>query len=519
MGTLIRFRTAINSLVRFVRRKWYWGIPFVAWELFKDRLENWANAKIDKNEEAEMNAVVHALEWVAGQPLFWTLIFVIIILVLVLLHSYFTDTQGRPSNSGKSVETSARKQSDLVNATAKIDDEAKAKDDLQDSEIVQIRSDVKRLVRMLGDYGSPEDQRQDVRNRLDRINSSDHAVWLDDKLAQSRVDFVHWCAFAQSSREKSGPTFHTLQERDETLFLLKDAANRIEASLTGQPIPSPGDPLSEDTQNNEQTVENVQETWADRDRLELKSIACLSLNIPLDSPMNKEPQLQRFRALKDCVGAKQLVTENNLSTMANRYTRILREDLRTFANDVETPTNLAEDLKALLGRWDTANPPKISPTDLYLRSREDKEAKKPIILVELETVVSPIVGFTPALAIRIKNTGPPLNGKCLVHVENHGLKTHMPDPFVARTEGQIRRERTGSFTLRSGQPKLVPILFKLPGHINEFRFIGEDGKYYDFKGDEAEFNVGIYGAASPTKVHIHFNVGVDRKIHADMDYC
>ena len=150
---------------------------------------------------------------------------------------------------------------------------------------------------------------------------------------------------------------------------------------------------------------------------------------------------------------------------------------------------------------------------------DDKETVKPIILAELETTVPSIGDFTPACAIRIKNTGPELEGKCLVQIEKHGLDIHMPDPLVIRTEGQIRAKRTGRFTLSIGQTKLVPILFRDPAQIDHFRFIGEDGKHYPFSGDSAEFVVAIYGAAIPTRVRIRLSVGQDWKINSEMEYC
>ena len=145
--------------------------------------------------------------------------------------------------------------------------------------------------------------------------------------------------------------------------------------------------------------------------------------------------------------------------------------------------------------------------------------REPIILAELEMTVTKIRDFTPVCSIRITNTGPPLQSKCLVQVEKHDLKIHMPDPLVVRTEGQIRNDRTGPFTLSAGQPKLVPIFFRDPGRINEFRFIGEDKSHYSFIGDSAEFEVAIYGAEHPTRVSIRFNVGEDWKVHVEMEYC
>jgi len=95
----------------------------------------------------------------------------------------------------------------------------------------------------------------------------------------------------------------------------------------------------------------------------------------------------------------------------------------------------------------------------------------------------------------------------------------MPDPLVVRTEGQIRNNRTGRFTLSSGQPKIVPILFREPARINQFRFIGEDGKHYSFTGDSADFVVAIYGPATPTKVRVRLSVGQDWRVNTEMEYC
>ena len=95
----------------------------------------------------------------------------------------------------------------------------------------------------------------------------------------------------------------------------------------------------------------------------------------------------------------------------------------------------------------------------------------------------------------------------------------MPDPFVIRTEGQIRDNRTGQFTLSAGQTKLIPILFRAAASLGHFRFIGEDGKNYDFVGDSAEFVVVIYGADNPTRVRVRLDGGQDWKSNFEMGYC
>ena len=108
-----------------------------------------------------------------------------------------------------------------------------------DAEIVQIRSDVKRLTRTLTGYGSPEQERELILELRERIENSDHAVWLDnDDLYQARVDFLHWSGVALVVREQYGVTYRNRQEQQETEACLKDAADRLEAGLTGKNIPA-----------------------------------------------------------------------------------------------------------------------------------------------------------------------------------------------------------------------------------------------------------------------------------------
>lgn len=108
-----------------------------------------------------------------------------------------------------------------------------------DPEIIQLRSDVKRLVHILTGYGSPEHERDTILDLRERIEKSDHAIWLgSDKLYQARVDFLHWSGVAYTLRERHGVMFRSNMERAETMLCLKDAAKRLEAGLTGQPIPA-----------------------------------------------------------------------------------------------------------------------------------------------------------------------------------------------------------------------------------------------------------------------------------------
>ena len=146
-------------------------------------------------------------------------------------------------------------------------------------------------------------------------------------------------------------------------------------------------------------------------------------------------------------------------------------------------------------------------------------AGNPLISVELVTD-TPIIGdFVPVCAIRITNTGPELNGKCLVQLEDHEYTSQIPDPLVLRTEGQIRANRTGRFTLSAGQPKLVPVLYREQIRKNQFRFIGEDGTGYPFTDSSAKFVAAIYGAATPTRVRISLRIGPNWNVNAEMEVC
>jgi hypothetical protein len=103
---------------------------------------------------------------------------------------------------------------------------------MHDPYIDQLRTDVRRLVRTLGDFGHPPDQARDVFSRLKRIEESEHPLWLDRDLEQARVDFLHWCWIAKVEREKHGSAFGDLDIRNDILEHIRDAAERIESGAT-----------------------------------------------------------------------------------------------------------------------------------------------------------------------------------------------------------------------------------------------------------------------------------------------
>ena len=152
----------------------------------------------------------------------------------------------------------------------------------------------------------------------------------------------------------------------------------------------------------------------------------------------------------------------------------------------------------------------------YLRNSIEGNGA-PDVSVELVSNPPYINDLLPVCAVRFTNDGPSLEGKCLVKIERHGI-SGIPDPLPVRTEGQIRGKRTGRFTLSHGEPKYIPVVFRVPATVGRHMFIGEDGEQYVFTGSSV-FNVAIYGADTPTKAQIRFDVGDNGKRSVTMEYC
>lgn len=72
-------------------------------------------------------------------------------------------------------------------------------------------------------------------------------------------------------------------------------------------------------------------TWADRDRLELSAIACLSVGEKVGCPLNTDPQLSRHRLLKDAVASGELIVENIAGATANVGTQVTIEQFSAYA--------------------------------------------------------------------------------------------------------------------------------------------------------------------------------------------
>lgn len=105
---------------------------------------------------------------------------------------------------------------------------------ISDPEAVQLLSDIRRLYRMLSDFGEPKKQREEVAVLITKIENSDHGVWLDDTNNQLRVDLVRWSRIAQKQREQHGPMFKNMDDREEALDVLRAALEQLQKRMVAQ---------------------------------------------------------------------------------------------------------------------------------------------------------------------------------------------------------------------------------------------------------------------------------------------
>jgi hypothetical protein len=95
----------------------------------------------------------------------------------------------------------------------------------------------------------------------------------------------------------------------------------------------------------------AQNTWRDRDHLEISAIACLSLGLPVGAPLSIDPQLSRHRALRDAVNNRRLQPSEPLVGDANVHTRVTWQALTDFVLRDDTPGGLGADLRGVLRDW------------------------------------------------------------------------------------------------------------------------------------------------------------------------
>lgn len=134
-------------------------------------------------------------------------------------------------------------------------------------------------------------------------------------------------------------------------------------------------------------------------------------------------------------------------------------------------------------------------------------AELPSILVGLTRKEIQYDDYERIFALTVNNTGSlDLDGKCLVKLEYMDSETpsDLSLPFVLRTDGQIRGNRSGRFSLSSKEHKTVPILFRNPKRKNEWYLFDEQGNSYFIPARDTEMTIGVYGGKHNKKYEINF---------------
>lgn len=90
-----KFVAASKNFLQKPWRKFWWLALLVIFELARDRLAAWANSQIDKQIENKsgwlMEMTARAVSYLASTPLSWTISAAIIVLLVLFIHSYFSD--------------------------------------------------------------------------------------------------------------------------------------------------------------------------------------------------------------------------------------------------------------------------------------------------------------------------------------------------------------------------------------------------------------------------------------------
>ena len=123
-----------------------------------------------------------------------------------------------------------------------------AQPDLTSAPVRRFRETSKRVVEAIESERATLDVVSNLTARVAEMTSSTHSVWLNDDLRRARRDLVdQWelmaKVWARTSRdpERGGRGYFSRNEIEqaEMLHAVRDAALRLEAGLTGKPVPAP----------------------------------------------------------------------------------------------------------------------------------------------------------------------------------------------------------------------------------------------------------------------------------------
>ncbi|MDD3029388.1 MAG: hypothetical protein PHS57_03790 [Alphaproteobacteria bacterium] len=102
---------------------------------------------------------------------------------------------------------------------------------------------VKELFDILSGYDWSKREVDKINQKISLLENSTASVWIDDDLRDTRNTFLSLCKTAMRAREIGGGDYRCSMERKETCMLLKNAAERLEAGLTGKALPPWFDPF------------------------------------------------------------------------------------------------------------------------------------------------------------------------------------------------------------------------------------------------------------------------------------
>lgn len=102
---------------------------------------------------------------------------------------------------------------------------------------------VKELFDILSGYDWPKKVVDKTNQKISFLENSTATVWIDDELRDTRNTFLSQCKTAIRARELGGGDYRCSMEREETCMLLKNAAERLEAGLTGKALTPWFDPF------------------------------------------------------------------------------------------------------------------------------------------------------------------------------------------------------------------------------------------------------------------------------------
>ena len=120
------------------------------------------------------------------------------------------------------------------------------------------------------------------------------------------------------------------------------------------------------------------------------------------------------------------------------------------------------------------------------------EEKRPL---QIETTINTVdlAGLTSIAQVRVRNTGGEMLEQCIAKITGFsgGSRTSPPIPFALRTANQIPAERTGSFLMRPGDEKTIPIVWR-ENKTGDIWLVHQDGSRHELLGPGLTITVGVY---------------------------